>query len=132
MPSKLNPKLCKAARALAGWNQAQLAETANVAKQTVADFERGARTPFRNNLAAIERALEGVGVRVVAETGGEIGVRMAPILRQDAVQSGPRPSPTIDPLAQLFERHGIDTSAQSELRALLEGRPKRTSGSGGD
>ena len=144
MPSNLNPKLCKAARALAGWNQAQLAETANVAKQTIADFERGARKPFRNNLAAIERALESAGVRVVAEIGGEIGVRMAPILRQDparagsmgamedAAQSGSHPSPTIDPLAQLFERHGIDTSAQSALRALLDGWPKRTSGSGGD
>ena len=141
MQSRLNPKLCKAARALAGWNQAQLAETANVAKQTIADFERGARTPFRNNLAAIERALEGAGVRIVAEDGGEIGVRVAPILRQELARAGPmedgsqsasHASPMLDPLAQLFERHGIDTSAQSELRALLEGRLKRTSGRGGD
>ena len=144
MQSKLNPKLCKAARALAGWNQAQLAETANVAKQTVADFERGARTPFRNNLAAIERALEGAGVGIVAEDGRGIGVRVAPILSQDPARAGPmgavedaaqgasHPSRTIDPLGQLFERHGIDSSAQSELRALLDGRPKRTPGSGGD
>jgi transcriptional regulator with XRE-family HTH domain len=68
-------KLCKAGRALAGWNQAELADVANVAKQTVADFERGARRPFPNNRRAIAKALQLAGVGFVSEGDGLVGVR---------------------------------------------------------
>ncbi|WP_421418776.1 helix-turn-helix transcriptional regulator [Agrobacterium tumefaciens] len=36
-----------------GWSQTTLAEAANVSRQTVADFERGAHLPIANNLASI-------------------------------------------------------------------------------
>jgi len=52
----------KAARALLGWNQLTLANRAKVAASTVADFERGKRTPVENNLDAIREALEVGGV----------------------------------------------------------------------
>ena len=67
---------CRAARALLDWNQAQLAEAAQVARQTVVDFERGARTPYRNNLNAIRAACESAGVEFITENGGGPGVRL--------------------------------------------------------
>jgi transcriptional regulator with XRE-family HTH domain len=59
-----------------GWNQGELAEAAKVARQTVVDFERGARTPYPNNLTAIRAALEAAGVIFVAENGEGPGVRL--------------------------------------------------------
>lgn len=59
-----------------GWSQGDLAEQAGVARQTVVDFERGARDPYPNNLAAIRAALETAGVEFLAENGGGPGVRL--------------------------------------------------------
>lgn len=59
-----------------GWSQEQLAEAAHVARATVADFERGTRTPVPNNLAAIQSALEQAGIEFIPENGGGPGVRM--------------------------------------------------------
>ncbi len=47
-----------------------------MARQTVVDFERGARTPYPNNLIAIRAALEAAGVEFIAENGGGAGVRL--------------------------------------------------------
>jgi transcriptional regulator with XRE-family HTH domain len=66
----------RAARALLEWSQSDLAEAANVSRQTVVDFERGARTPYANNLAALRGALEAAGVEFIAENGGGAGVRL--------------------------------------------------------
>lgn len=68
---------CRAARALLGWSQGELAVAAAVSKTTVVDFERGTRTPHRNNLAAIHRALELAGIHFIPENGGGAGVRFA-------------------------------------------------------
>ncbi len=57
-----------------GWNQLELAEAAKVARQTVVDFERGARVPYPNNLAAIRTALEAAGVEFT--NGDAPGVRL--------------------------------------------------------
>ena len=57
-------------------SQSALADAAQVARQTVVDFERGARTPYANNLAAIRAALETAGVEFIAENGGGAGVRL--------------------------------------------------------
>jgi hypothetical protein len=48
----------------------------HVARQTVVDFERGARTPHPNNLSAIRAALEAAGVEFIDENGGGAGVRL--------------------------------------------------------
>ena len=72
----LTPALCKAARALSGMTQKELSASARVGSQTIADFERGARTPHPNNLVAIQSALEAAGVIFIAENGDGPGVRL--------------------------------------------------------
>jgi len=64
MSSDLSPGSddIRAGRALVQWSQADLAKAAGVGVSTIADFEKGARTPIANNLAAIRRALEAAGV----------------------------------------------------------------------
>lgn len=58
------------ARALLAWSQRDLASQASIAVSTVADFERGHRTPVPNNLEAMRTALERAGVSFVA--GGAV------------------------------------------------------------
>ncbi|WP_205944926.1 helix-turn-helix transcriptional regulator [Pelagibius litoralis] len=67
---------CKAARALVEMKQVDLAEAAGVSKQTLVDFERGARTPHRNHIVAIRTALETAGVVFIDPNGGGPGVRL--------------------------------------------------------
>lgn len=64
----------RAARGLIDWSQTQLAKEAGVGISTIADFERGKRTPIGNNLAAIQRALEAAGVEFT--NGDEPGVKL--------------------------------------------------------
>ena len=70
----LTPELCRAGRALLAWTQRDLAERAQTAVSTIADFERGARTPIANSVEALETALKDGGVlceggRVVLASG---------------------------------------------------------------
>ena len=65
------PEQSRAARGWLEWSQEELAKRANVSLSTVRDFEKGRRVPIRNNLDAMERALEGAGVRLVFEGGGK-------------------------------------------------------------
>jgi transcriptional regulator with XRE-family HTH domain len=58
----LLPAQVRAARALLGWSQQELASQASVATSTVADFERSQRSPVPNNLEAMRSALEGAGI----------------------------------------------------------------------
>ncbi|MBK9032173.1 MAG: helix-turn-helix domain-containing protein [Myxococcales bacterium] len=53
----------RAARALLAWSQKELAKEAGVAVSTVADFERGQRTPVPNNAMALRRALEAAQIQ---------------------------------------------------------------------
>lgn len=70
---------CRAARALLGWSQDQLATEAKVGKATIATFETGKRTPYGQTLAHLRKALEAAGVILLADGdvvyGGE-GVRL--------------------------------------------------------
>jgi transcriptional regulator with XRE-family HTH domain len=59
-----------------GWNQAQLATAAKVSRMTIVDFERDARSPHANNLAAIRAALEAAGVLFIDQNGEGPGVRL--------------------------------------------------------
>lgn len=76
---EITPAQCRAARALIEWSQEALANSASVSRHTVKDFERGARTPYPNNLTAIRTALEVAGVEFIAENGGGAGVRLRKI-----------------------------------------------------
>jgi transcriptional regulator with XRE-family HTH domain len=54
-----------------------LADKAGVSLSTIADFENGRRLPIPNNLAAIRKALENAGVKLIAAgKGGGPGVRL--------------------------------------------------------
>lgn len=73
----LSPEQCRAARALIGWSQDQLASASKVAKATIANFEAGRRTPYERTLGDIGSALEAAGVQFIPENGGGEGVRKA-------------------------------------------------------
>lgn len=77
----ISPEQCRAARALVGMSQDQLASEAKVGNSTVRNFEAGRSIPVTNNIDAIERALEARGVRFIPENGGGAGVRMAKPVR---------------------------------------------------
>src|SRR5579859_6412150 len=62
----------KAARALLGWSQQDLAQQAGIAVSTVADFERGERTPVPANMDAIISALKTGGITFL-EGGPVVG-----------------------------------------------------------
>lgn len=81
-PADLTPKHVRAARALLAWSQQELAKAAGVATSTVADFERGQRTPVANNAQAIRSALEGAGIRFLP-TGAVIGPPVPAISASD-------------------------------------------------
>jgi transcriptional regulator with XRE-family HTH domain len=66
----ITPAQVKAGRALLGWSQGELAGKAGIATSTLADFERGQRSPVPNNLEAIKSALEGAGISFPA--GGAV------------------------------------------------------------
>lgn len=64
----IRPEQVRAARSLLSWSQQDLAAKAGVAISTLADFERGQRSPVPNNALAIRKALEVAGI-VFTETG---------------------------------------------------------------
>jgi transcriptional regulator with XRE-family HTH domain len=76
----MTPEQCRAARGWLGWSQRELATRSGVAVNTVYEFETGRRTPIANNVAAMRRAIEAAGIRVVFDQDGTA----AGILRQDA------------------------------------------------
>jgi predicted transcriptional regulator len=68
----------RAARALLGWNQSDLAKAAGLAVISIKDFERGAVDPRSSTLDKIERAFDAAGIVFLSpgdtRAGGE-GVR---------------------------------------------------------
>lgn len=66
---------CRAARALLGWSQDDLAQASGVAKKTIADFERRARSPYDRTLRDMQIALEAAGIIFIPENGDGMGVR---------------------------------------------------------
>lgn len=67
----------KAARALLGWSQAQVAEAANLSVPTVKRAEgASAVAASADAVAAICAALEVAGVEFIEENGGGPGVRL--------------------------------------------------------
>jgi transcriptional regulator with XRE-family HTH domain len=62
----MTPAHCRAARALLGWSQNDLASKAGVSRSTITDFERDSRTPIRAIIDAITRAFRDGGVAQLA------------------------------------------------------------------
>lgn len=88
----ITPEQCRAGRALLGWPMERLANEANVGYSTVADFERGARSPIANNLLAIRTALERGGVVFIPGNGEGPGVRLRKTEPEPPLEIPPRPS----------------------------------------
>jgi transcriptional regulator with XRE-family HTH domain len=72
----MTPAQCRAARALIGWSQDELAAVSKVGKATIASFERGKRAPYARTLEDLCAALASAGVIFVAENGEGPGVRL--------------------------------------------------------
>jgi transcriptional regulator with XRE-family HTH domain len=67
----------RAARALIGWSQADLADAAGVSLSTVERFETGAPGSVPPEaVAKMGAALESAGVAFIARNGGGAGVRL--------------------------------------------------------
>src|SRR5208282_1509346 len=88
----VSPSQLKAARALLGWSQRDLAQRAGVALSTLADFERGSREPIQNNLQAMVMSLEKEGISF-SEDGA---VRGKPPTPSPAAPKGRTPFRFID------------------------------------
>jgi len=74
----ISPEQSRAARGWLDWSQDELARRASVSLSTVRDFEKGRRSPIRNNLEALRSAFEGAGLQLVF-SGDDVavGVRIA-------------------------------------------------------
>lgn len=70
------PVQCRAARALLGWSQVDLAEAAGVSRATLAEFENERHRPLTRTLVEIRRVLEGAGVTFIDQDDGGPGVRL--------------------------------------------------------
>jgi transcriptional regulator with XRE-family HTH domain len=68
----------RAARALLGWSQGQLARSAGVGLATLQRIEQNEGIVKGNfsTVLKIQKALEGAGVRFSDDEAGEIGVRL--------------------------------------------------------
>ena len=73
-PPSISPAQSRAARAWLNISQQELAALSLVNKRTIADFERGASTPYERTLRDLQRALEEKGVEFVFEGQRGIGV----------------------------------------------------------
>lgn len=65
----MTPAQCRAARAMIGISQDELAERSQVAKRTIASFEHETRVPYHRTVAALQAALEAEGI-LMSEDGG--------------------------------------------------------------
>ena len=68
----IRPEQSKAARALVGWNQRELAARADISKATLQNFEAGKSRPNPGTVRLIKETLEAAGIRFVNDT--EYGV----------------------------------------------------------
>ena len=74
----ITSRQCRAARALLGWTQAQLAEEAAIGIDVVRRFERSESDTRSSGLIAIEKAVRRSGIKLLqAENGEGEGVRFA-------------------------------------------------------
>ena len=75
----LTPEQSRAARGWLDWTQGELAGKANVSLSTIRDFEKGRRTPIKNNLEAMRLALEMAGVTLLSRGEIPLGIQVRQI-----------------------------------------------------
>lgn len=116
-PVGLTAAQSRAGRALLAWSQKDLADTAGVATSTVADFERGHRTPVPQNAAAIRSALEKAGISFLS--GGAVIGPAFPALAQISKSGAPIRWVNATDIAQWAERRDGQGSLPSLLAKLV-------------
>jgi DNA-binding XRE family transcriptional regulator len=72
----MKPAQCRAARALIGMTQTELAEAAGFGLSTIVDFEKERRVVSTTAQVRMLEALESSGIEFIAENGGGAGVRL--------------------------------------------------------
>ena len=113
----LTPAQARAARALLAWSQQDLASNAKIATSTVADFERGRRTPIPQNADAMRAALERAGISFPA--GGAVIGPPLPLLAEVAKSGAPIRYVDGTDLAQWAERRDGQASTPTLLSKLV-------------
>jgi ribosome-binding protein aMBF1 (putative translation factor) len=66
----MSPEQSRAARGWLSWSQDDLAKRARVSLSTVRDFEKGRHLPIQATLAAMRRAIESAGIRLIDAPDG--------------------------------------------------------------
>ncbi|RUX34638.1 XRE family transcriptional regulator [Mesorhizobium sp. M2A.F.Ca.ET.042.01.1.1] len=117
-PTELTPKHVRAARALLAWSQQDLAKAAGVGTSTIADFERGSRTPVANNAQAIRTALENAGISFLP-MGAVIGPAV-PSTAGGAVTGTPVRWVSAQDLSEWADRTDGATSLPALLAKLVQ------------
>lgn len=72
----MTPAQCRAARALIGMTQPELATAAGFGLSTIVDFEKERRVVSSTAQIRMKEALEDAGIEFIAENGGGAGVRL--------------------------------------------------------
>lgn len=75
----ITPAQIRAARALIGWKQTDLASASGVSEMSIKNIERGVTDPRASTLTAIQKAMENAGVLFLepgATRDGGAGVRL--------------------------------------------------------
>lgn len=67
----LTAEQSRAARGWLDWSQEELAKRASVSLSTVRNFEKSRNVPIKNNLDAMQEALEMAGIRLVFSDYGK-------------------------------------------------------------
>ena len=89
----LTPAQCRAARALLDWTQQELADSAQLARATIRDFELGKHDAHRSTEHLIREALLEAGVTLVSDPLLGEGVFLRTGECEDATPAGPPSAP---------------------------------------
>lgn len=73
----VTPALCRGARGVLGWSQAELAQRIGVHRQVINHFERGLSVPHALTMRVMSEVFETGGVRFITTSAGELGLVLA-------------------------------------------------------
>lgn len=114
----LNPRQCRAGRALLGLTQQELADLAGVSKRTVIEFEGAIRVPQPATTGSLQSALEAAGIEFLNGGGAGSGVRFRDPSFEDAM------APRLISRRKAMGQFGLLAGGAAVAESLLrDGRP---------